>query len=63
MNELRKEKYEAPATKHVQVEMESGICAASVTPHPDDDVATDRHVDINQQLDGGTIDFSDQGWE
>ena len=58
MNEQRKEKYEPPVTKHVQVEVENSICAASVTPNPGDDVKTDRHVDINQQIDGGEIDFT-----
>lgn len=58
MNEQRKEKYEAPVTKHVQVEVENSICAASVTPKPGDDVVTNRHVDINQQIDGGIIDFT-----
>ena len=58
MNEQRKEKYETPVTKHVQVEVENSICATSVTPNPGDDVKTDRHVDINQQIDGGEIDFT-----
>lgn len=58
MNGQRKEKYEAPVTQHVQVEVESGICAASVTPGKGDDVAKDRHVDINAQIDGGEIDFT-----
>lgn len=58
MNEQRKEKYETPVTKHVQVEVENSICAASVTPNPGDDVKTDRHVNINQQIDGGEIDFT-----
>ena len=58
MNEQRKEKYETPVTMHVQVEVENSICAASVTPNPGDDVKTDRHVDINQQIDGGEIDFT-----
>ena len=58
MNEQRKEKYETPVTKHVQVEVENSICAASVTPNPGDDGKTDRHVDINQQIDGGEIDFT-----
>ena len=58
MNEQRKEKYETPVTKHVQVEVENSICAASVTPNPGDDVKTERHVDINQQIDGGEIDFT-----
>lgn len=58
MNEQRKEKYETPVTKHVQVEVENSICAASVTSNPGDDVKTDRHVDINQQIDGGEIDFT-----
>ena len=58
MNEQRKEKYETPVTKHVQGEVENSICAASVTPNPGDDVKTDRHVDINQQIDGGEIDFT-----
>lgn len=65
MNRLKKEKYEAPVTKHVQVEVESSLCAASVTPEKGHDVAQDRHVDINQQIDGGTIDFTqgESTWE
>lgn len=66
MENQRKEKYEAPETKHVRVEVESGICATSVTPKPGDDVSKDRHVDINKQIDGGTIDFTtgeNSGWE
>ena len=47
MNEQRKKKYETPVTTHVQVEVENSICAASVTPEKGQDVATDRHVDIN----------------
>lgn len=58
MNGQRKEKYEAPVTQHVQVEVESGICAASVTPGKGDDVAKDRHVDINAQIDGGDWNFN-----
>ena len=58
MNEQRKEKYETPVTKHVQVEVENSICAASVTPNPGDEVKTDPHVDINQLIDGGEIDFT-----
>lgn len=58
MKKLEKEKYETPVTKHVQVEVENSICAASVTPGKGQDVATDRHVDINQQIDGGEIDFT-----
>mgnify|MGYP000031883375 FL=1 len=58
MNEQRKEKNETHVTKQEQVEVENSICAASVTPNPGDDVKTDRHVDINQQIDGGEIDFT-----
>lgn len=61
MNEQKKEKYEAPVTQHVQVEVESGICAASVIPNPNDDVAKDRHVDINAQIDGGDWNFNEPG--
>lgn len=63
MKELEKKTYEAPLTKHVQVEVESGICAASAYPKPNQDVGTDRHVDINQQIDGGSFDFSNDGTE
>lgn len=63
MNEQTKEQYEAPDTNHVQVEMEDGICAASVTPQPNDDVAKDRHVIINKQEYGGEFDFTEKGWE
>lgn len=56
------EKYEAPVTKHVQVEVEDGICAASITPKPGDDVSKDRHVDINEQIDGGSWNIENK-WE
>lgn len=62
-NEQTKEKYEAPDTKHVQVEMEDGICAASVMPKEDDDIAKDRHVVINEQISGGSFDFSREEWQ
>ena len=41
MENLIKEKYEAPTTKRTRVEMESGICVASnVDVKPGDDVST-----------------------
>ena len=55
MKELLKEQYEAPATKRTRVEMENGICAASVTAHPGDDVGEERHVEINNQQAGEEI--------
>lgn len=64
MENLIKEKYEAPTTKRTRVEMESGICVASnVDVKPGDDVSKDRHVSINEQNDGGIFDFSDTQWE
>ena len=62
MEDLIKEKYEAPTTKRTRVEMESGICVAS-DRKPGDDVSEDRHVSINQQNYGGDFDFSDTQWE
>lgn len=62
MENLIKEKYEAPTTKRTRVEMESGICVAS-DRKPGDDVSEDRHVSINQQNDGGDFDFSNTQWE
>ncbi len=58
VNEKKRKKYEAPVTKHIQVELENSICAASVSPLPGDDVTKDRHVNINKQTDGGTIRFT-----
>ena len=55
MKELLKEQYEAPATKRTRVEMENGICATSVTAHPDGDVGEYRHVEINNQQAGKEI--------
>lgn len=50
MEDLIKEKYEAPTTKRTRVEMESGICVASnVDVKPGDDVNTNRHVNIDAQ--------------
>lgn len=50
MEDLIKEKYEAPTTKRTRVEMECGICVASdVDVKPGDDVNTNRHVNIDAQ--------------
>lgn len=62
MEDLIKEKYEAPTTKRTRVEMESGICVAS-DRKPGDDVSEDRHVSIDKQNDGGSFDFGDTQWE
>ena len=62
MEDLIKEKYEAPTTKRTRVEMESGICVASDLK-PGDDVSGDRHVSIDKQKDGGDFDFSNTQWE
>lgn len=62
MENLIKEKYEAPTTKRTRVEMESGICVAS-DRKPGNDVSEDRHVSIDKQNDGGSFDFSDTQWE
>lgn len=61
MKEQGKKKYEVPSMELVQVEMESGLCAVSV--HTGEDVGEDRHVEINKQTDGGSIDFSGNTWE
>ena len=61
MKELLKEQYEAPATKRTRVEMENGICQASVPVRPGDDVGKDRHVTISPQ-EGGTA-FGENAWE
>lgn len=59
MKELLKEQYEAPATKRTRVEMENGICATSIiNVKRGDDVAKDRHVDINRQKEGGSFDYN-----
>ncbi|MDM8153186.1 hypothetical protein QUW14_02450 [Bacteroides gallinaceum] len=63
MKELLKEQYEAPATKRTRVEMENGICQASVPVRPGDDVGKDRHVSIAEQKDGGDFEFGDTKWE
>lgn len=69
MKEQLKEQYEAPATKRTRVEMENGICAASIiNVNPGDDVAKDRHVKINHQVNGNeasgeSFDFSGNSWE
>lgn len=56
MKERLKEQYEAPATKRTRVEMENGICATSIiNVKPGDDVAKDRHVEINNQQAGEEI--------
>ena len=58
MKERLKEQYEAPATKRTRVEMENGICQASVTAHPGGDVGEKRHVEINRQEVGESFDFT-----
>lgn len=61
----KKLNYETPQTKLVRVEMESGICTGSVKASENDDVAKDRHVNIEKQTEGGTIDFgsdNSDGW-
>lgn len=64
MENLIKEKYEAPTTKRTRVEMESGICVASnVNVDPGDDVSEDRHVSIDTQNNGGIFDFKETQWE
>lgn len=61
MENLIKEKYEAPTTKRTRVEMESGICVASnVDVKPGDDVSTNRHVTISPQE--GGIGFGEDAW-
>lgn len=50
MENLIKEKYEAPTTKRTRVEMESGICVASnVNVENGENVNTERHVHIDEQ--------------
>ena len=61
MKERLKEQYEAPATKRTRVEMENGICQASVPVRPGDDVGKDRHVTISPQ-EGGTA-FGENAWK
>ena len=63
MKERLKEQYEAPATKRTRVEMENGICATSVTAHPDGDVGEERHVEINRQEVGESFDFTNNSWD
>lgn len=61
MENLIKEKYEAPTTKRTRVEMESGICVASnVNVDQGDDVGENRHVTISPQ-EGGTG-FGEDDW-
>ena len=61
MENLIKEKYEAPTTKRTRVEMESGICVASnVNVDQGDDVGKNRHVTISPQ-EGGTG-FGEDAW-
>ncbi|MCC8114966.1 MAG: hypothetical protein LIP03_13450 [Bacteroidales bacterium] len=52
--EFKKRAYVAPTTTWMRVEMEGGICTASMYG---DTVTGNRHVAINQQENGGTIDF------
>lgn len=61
-----KRNYEAPSTKLVRVEMEGSICTGSQPGHPVNGDDGSRHVNINPQEDGGTIDFTkgeDNTWD
>lgn len=61
MEDLIKEKYEAPTTKRTRVEMESGICVASnVDVTQGDDVGENRHVTISPQE--GETGFGKDAW-
>ena len=59
---MKKTKYEAPETQCVEVEMESEICAPSkIHVNPGDDISDGgRHVEINEQIDGGR--FGSDTW-
>ena len=57
-----KKQYEAPATTLVRVELESDICAASVTK--DKDISDkDRHISIETQKEGQTYSQDELAWD
>ena len=62
----KKLNYETPQTNLVRVKMESSICTGSQPGHPVNGDDGQRHVNINPQEDGGTIDFTkgnDNNWD
>ena len=62
MEILMKETYVTPTTKRTRVEMESGICAASIVDvKPGDDVGEERHVTITPQEKGES--FGTDAWD
>ena len=64
MKEKMKEKkqYEAPATTLVRVELESDICAASVTKDKEP-THEDRHINIETQKEGQTYSQDELAWD
>lgn len=63
--ETKRKPYQAPITTMVAVELESPICAASpIAAKVGDPIeAEKRHVEIEKQADGGSMDYSDSGWD
>lgn len=60
MKEQKKKKYEAPETKKTQVELEAGICAASVIiTNPERNGGITEH-ETNTDFNG---DFSSDTWD
>lgn len=58
---MKKKDYESPSTKHVLIELESSICASSISS-PETLDSSMQQLDINKQLDGGTFDFEQDGY-
>lgn len=57
-----KKQYEAPVTTLVRVELESDICAASVTKD-DGPTEANRHISIETQKEGQTYSQDELAWE
>ncbi|MBD5232656.1 MAG: hypothetical protein HDS65_00595 [Bacteroidales bacterium] len=59
---MEKKIYETPATARITVELESGICATSVTQEQGPD-HKDRHINIERQKEGQTYSQDELEWE
>lgn len=59
---MEKKVYETPTTKCITVELESSICAASVTK--DQELSDkDRHISIERQKEGQTYNQDELAWD
>ncbi|MCC8071809.1 MAG: hypothetical protein LIO90_08435 [Bacteroidales bacterium] len=60
--ETTKKPYVAPLTTVSDVELEGSFCVSHVEPGMEIN-ERQRHIEIEQQPDGGTMDFSKGSWD